>query len=199
MPARQRRKEPDLILETVTDYGPSVSYDRDGHLISSGPGAVVLEDREDISVTINSKAQRPVVRGARRWDALRGLLKDEVIDAAMFSAANRFLSDLSRAQGGSQASFLAIVVSGGAGMLGVTESQRRALQRVMAVRQRLRLTPQTVFWWVVLENRTPREWAEHRKIRVSRSYDYLRDSLTDLDDYYGTTDSRGSAVSETTG
>lgn len=171
-------------MDAVTDYGPSVHRDREGKLISTGAGAVVMEDREDISVRLNRQARRPVVRGARRWSTLGALLNDGVIDGHQHAAACRFLDDCSKAQGSSQASFLAIVVSGGAGRVGLTKAQQAALRAVMRVRLLLGLHPDTVFWWVVLDNKTPRDFAEHFGKRPATAYELFKKALIQLDEHY---------------
>lgn len=186
-----RRKEA-ATVETVSDYGASIGRDRDGRLVSSGPAQVMLEDAEDIDYELNKNARRPLVRRARRWCVLRGMLKtgkdgallDGSITVRQYDAANRFLGDCSRAQGGSQASFLNLVVSGSAGRDAFTEDQRIAMRKVMEVRHLLGLNSGTIFWWVVLENKSPREYAAWKKIRWSTAYTMLKDSLSAVDAYY---------------
>lgn len=187
--ARSKHKET-LTLDHVADYGPSVRRDRDGKLVSSGPGAVIMEDREDISVTLNREARRPVVRGARRWSTIDALLKDGVLDKYQRAAANRFLDDCSRAQGGSQASFLAIVVSGGSSLTGPSDDQQKALRAIMRVRLMLGLNPDTVFWWVVLENRTPSDFEERFGLKHGTGAKWLKAALTALDEHYYGSSSR---------
>lgn len=186
-----RRRKESLVLDTVTDYGPSVTRDREGRLVSSGPGMVVMGNEEDIDVVLNSKARRPVIRVARRWDALRSLLKnvdgiltDDVITVPGYLAAERFLDDLSRAQGSSAASFTQIVVSGGGGRDAYTEGQRRAIQAVMKVRLMLGLNPDTVTWWVVLENKTPADFDAAFRLRHGTGAGWLRAALIALDEHY---------------
>lgn len=195
--ARSKHKET-LTLDHVADYGPSVRRDREGKFVSSGPGVVTMEDREDISATLNREARRPLVRGARRWDALRSLVKvnrdgkieDDVITAHGYAAAIRFLDDCSRAQGGSQASFLAIVVSGGSGLTGPSDDQQKALRAIMRVRLMLGLNPDTVFWQVVLENRTPDDFDTRFGLKHGTGAKWLKAALTALDEHYNGSSSR---------
>lgn len=189
---RLSKRRDAMHMDTVADYGPSVRRDRDGKLVSTGPASVIMEDRDDISARLNKEARRPVVRGARRWCTLDALEKDGVLDKRQVAAANRFLDDLSRAQGGSQASFLAIVVSGGAGMGVLSDEQRKAIRRIMRVRLMLGLNPDTVTWWVVLDNRTPADFDTHFELMHGTGAKWLKAALTALDEHYNGK-ARGSA------
>lgn len=164
------------------DFGPSVSR-KAGRLLSEGPAEVVFEDREDITYDLNSAARRPIVRGARRRDVLGDLARCNAITDRQHKAANRFLDELSRAQGGSAASFTQIVVSGGT-KVGITHVQREALQDIERVTRMLGMACNTVFWWVVLQNKSPNEYDTLHRQRHGTSLVWLCQSLDSLDVHY---------------
>jgi len=187
-PAARRRHAAAATIDAHSDYGPSVTRNRDGHLVSNGAGLVVLEDREDISHDLNSAARRPVVRGARRWDAMSALEADGVITHRQHEASNRWLDDLSRACGGSHASFLSVFVSGGE-KTGLTEGQRKAMKACRRVALAFNLTAEScrssVLWRVVIDNQTPADWAKSQHVDQSTlPYDWLRRDLDRLDELY---------------
>ena len=171
----------------MTDFGPSVRTRTDGRLISRGPGAVTLEDRPDLDREPDRSGNRPVVRGARRRCALDGLFGDNAITKRQLDAANRFLDDLCRAQGSSQSSIGALLtggVSGSAGRDAFTEGQRGAIRRVQKVRLMLGLSRETVTWWVVIENRTPRQYDDAHSLRHGTGVQWLCMALDALDVHY---------------
>lgn len=180
MKARTRKV---IALDAHADYGPSITLGSDGRMHSAGPGAVDLEDRSADPANDRGKVRGPVVRGARRRMALRNLWLDDAITKPMFDAANRFLDDCSLASGGSSASFLSMAMHGGT-RDGMPEAQARAIRRVTVVRLMLGLNRDTVFWWVVIDNRTPKEFAETHRLRHATAYGWLRAALTALDEHY---------------
>lgn len=183
MARRHARKRETITLDTISDFGPSVSRDRSGVLVSVGPAQVVMEDREDIAFDLNKEGRRPVVRGARRSDALFNLLKDDAITKHQYEAGNRFLDDLSRAQGSTSASFTNVVVSGGTSD-GLTESQRQAIRAIERIKLMLGLNRSGVFWWVILDNRTPASYDTEHRMRHGTGVKWLKDDLDRLDEYY---------------
>ncbi len=142
-----------------------------------------MEDREDIDHDLNSAARRPIVRGARRRDCLGNLLSGNSITDRQYKAANRFLDDLSRAQGGSAASFTQIVVSGG-DKIGITEVQQKALREIERVTHLLNQRADTVFFWVVLDNKSPSEYDTLSGQRHGTAMTWLCESLDSLDAHY---------------
>lgn len=183
--ASRARKRPTNLDGNLIDYGPSVSRGRRGELISAGPGAVVLEDREDPDAPVNRLGNRAVTRGARRWDCLGAMLKDGAITQRQFSAGQRLLDDMSRAVGGSKASFLAVMRAIGHTPDGISERQCRALRQIERVRLAVNLSPDiSILWWVVIDNKTVPQFAEHHHIRASAPYRWLTNSLDMLDEFY---------------
>lgn len=182
------RRRQAATLDAYHDFGPSVSRNRDGHWVSSGPGTCVLEDREDIDHSLNSAARRPVVRGARRWDAMSALLADGVVTSRQHAASNRWLDDLSRATGGSHASFLNEMVSGNE-RAGLTDGQRKAMKVCRRIALMFNLTvqstQQSLLWRVVIDNWSPADWAKKYQIDQSTTpYVWLRKDLDRLDELY---------------
>lgn len=113
------------------------------------------------------------------------LLSREAITKRQFDAAERFLDDMSRAAGGSPASFLSAGGGGYGSREGVTDVQSRAIRAVNRVRLMLGLSPETVTWWVVLDNKAPSEFDRAHRLRNGTGVVWLRSALDALDGHYG--------------
>jgi hypothetical protein len=168
-----------------------VHVTRQGRLESRGAGAAVLEDRADPDPAIKA-----LVRGARRWSVLDDLYRSDLVSKRQFDAANRFLDDLSRASAGTACSWALLLTARGGGYQGATESQRRAIRAVQRVRLMLGISRDTVLWWVLLDNRPPREFEDaHGLGHIGLALLWLRHALDGLDEYYHGRSSAGTTTS----
>ena len=171
--------------ETASDFGPCVRRGRDGRMTYMGAAEVILETREDIDRAADRNGNRPVVRGARRYTTLRELLTRGVITKRHHDAATRFLDALSWATGGSGGSFLGegIRVAPGS-RTAMPERQLRAITEVRRVMVQMGLNTDTVFWWVIVGNKSTAEFDRRFRIRAGTGATWLRASLEQLDALY---------------
>lgn len=170
----------------MTDLGPSIRQRNDGRLVSRGPGVVVLEDRPDLDKDPDRSGNRPVVRGARRWCVLNDLAKGDRITKRQVDAANRFLDDLCTAVGGSSSSIAGLLAGGVSGgeREALSERQRRSIRTVQKVRLMLGLNADTVFWWVIIGNRSPADYETQHRLEHGLGLRWLRLALDALDQHY---------------
>jgi hypothetical protein len=149
-----------------------------------GAAEIILEIREDIDREPDRRGNRPVVRGARRSTSLGEMLVRKVVTKRQHDAAVRFLDALSLATGGSGSCLGdGIRVAPGA-RTAMPERQLNAITDVRRVMNRLGLNSDTVFWWVVVGNKSPTEFDRRFRIREGTGADWLRASLDQLDDLY---------------
>jgi hypothetical protein len=190
--AKRLQRSQQLIEPALSfDPGPSMRQRSDGTLVSHGPGKVELEYRPDIDRAPDSKANRPVVRGARRRNVLTDLFAHGVISKCQHDAANRFLDDCSLASGGGLvANFLAMPTSPGP-RSGLPETQTTAITRVRQAFHLLGLNSGTVFWWVVFNDRRLGEYDTAHKQREGTAARMFKDALTALDEHFNGKSDRG--------
>jgi hypothetical protein len=107
------------------------------------------------------------------------------ITKRMYDASIRFLDDLSFATGGSGASFggISIQVSP-VSRIFLADAQIDAMERVRWISDRMRMHDNAVFWWVVIKNRSTAEFDRIFRKREGTGAEWLRESLTLLDDLY---------------
>lgn len=149
-----------------------------------GAPEIILEIREDIDREPDRRGNRPVVRGARRSTTLGEMLSRKVVTKRQHDAAVRFLDTLSLATGGSGSGLGdGIRVAPGA-RTAMPERQLNAITDVRRVMNRLGLNSDTVFWWVVVGNKSPTEFDKRFQIREGTGADWLRVSLDQLDALY---------------
>ena len=170
--------------DLASDLGPSVRRGRDGRLTFVGAARVILETREDIGRDPDRRGNRPVVRGARRHTSLGEMVARRVITKRHHDAAVRFLDALSVATGGSGGSFLDGVRTHPSARTAMPEKQVRAITEVRRVMARLGLNSETVFWWVVVGNKSPSDFDKRFRIREGTAANWLRASLDQLDALY---------------
>jgi hypothetical protein len=172
------------VVET-SDFGPCVLRGEDGRMSYVGAAEIILETREDIDRTPDRRGNRPVVRGARRRTSLGEMLTRKVITKRHHDAATRFLDALSLATGGGSGSPLGdgIRVAPGS-RTAMPERQLNAITEVRWVMNHLGLNSDTVFWWVVVGNKSPTEFDCRFRIREGTGSDWLRASLDQLDALY---------------
>jgi hypothetical protein len=149
-----------------------------------GAAEIILETREDIDKKPDYYGNRPVVRGARRSTSLGDMLARRVINKRQHDAATRFLDALSLATGGSGGSTLDGVRTAPGARTAMPERQLNAITEVRRVMNRLGLHSDTVFWWVVVGNKTPTLFDREFRIREGTGADWLRASLDQLDGLY---------------
>ncbi len=180
---KRRRRDTLPALESLADLGTGFER-RGGRVIvrdelAAGQG-VALADVPDIDRT----DKRATVRVARTWSVLDDLHANGDLTKRQFDAANRFLDDLSRATGGTSCSW-ALMLAGRGNYEGLSEMQRRAIRAVQRVRLMLGLNRDTVFWWVVLDNRTPSDFEnEYRLGHHGIGLQWLRLALDAVDEHY---------------
>jgi hypothetical protein len=167
---------------TTSDLGACVVRGADGRLTYQGAPEIIIETREDIDREPDRHGNRPVIRGARRRTSLGQMLARKVITKRMHDAANRFLDALSLATGGSSSGDGIRVTPGS--RTAMPERQLNAITEVRRVMNRLGLHSDTVFWWVVVGNRTPTEFDTRFGLRKGTGCDWLRASLEQLDALY---------------
>jgi hypothetical protein len=167
-----------------SDFGPSVQRGKDGRMVYSGAPEIILENREDIDRNPDRHGNRPVVRGARRRTTLGEMLTRRVIDKRMHDAAVRFLDALSWATGGSGSCLGDGIRVAPGSRTAMPERQLRAITEVRRVMAQMGLNTDTVFWWVVVGNKTPTEFDRRFRIREGTGAEWLRASLEQLDELY---------------
>ncbi len=173
-----KRRANVAVAPVYLDLGPGLVRDAKGRPRSWGGAAdVEVADRLD-----PDHPHRAPVKAARRRNAIAALLAAGSIDKPQASAADRFLDDLSLAQGSSQAGFLGIPASGS--RKDYPEVQLAAIRRVYAIRARLGLNDGTVIWWVVLGNKSVREWEDRFGHTHGEGMTLLRAGLDGLADWY---------------
>jgi hypothetical protein len=112
-------------------------------------------------------------------------MDDGTLTKRQGDAARHFLDDLSRASGGSSASFMSAMSGGGGGSRdGMTELQGRAIRAVWKVRLMLGLSPDTVFWWVIIQNQSLNSYDARHRLRHGTGAGWLRTALDALDEHY---------------
>lgn len=163
-----------------SDFGPSVTLQRDGRLISRGPARVILEDREDLDREPNRSGQRPVVRGARRHTVILEMYGRGAITKTMLAAATRFVDDLALAAGASSRDPVPSVPMA-AWQRTPHQRQLDATSRVRRIMSALRITPEVPFWWVVVLDRPLRDY---RGVRYDKAHGWLVSDLEALDRSY---------------
>lgn len=140
-----------------SDFGPSVTIERSGKLVSRGPARVILEDREDLGRDPDRSGRRPVVRGARRHTVLLDLYGRAVITKVMFAAAMRFIDDLALAAGVSSRDPLPSITAS-PWQREPHQRQIDAQSRVRRVMSALQITDDGPFWHVVVLDRPLRDY-----------------------------------------
>jgi hypothetical protein len=171
---------PSYKAEAGADFGPGLRLDRAGRLVSWGGAALVeVENRDDPDIS----SRRRIVRGARRSDTLAQLEQRKVITKRMRDAAERFLDDCSIASGGA-ASYSVGMPRGSGVRAGLPERQVKAITRINQVRHLLGLNSRTVFWAVVFENVSLRDFEVSQRIRNGTAQEMLRAAMTALDNHY---------------
>lgn len=168
----------------LADYGPSVDVDRTGRYLSTGPGRVVLEDREDLAREPDQSGRRPVVRGARRHSVLLDLYGRGTIQQTEFRTALRFVDDLCLAAGSSSRSSVGSVRSPSPSQAEPQRVQLDALRRVRRIAELLRAHGDGVFWWVVVEDRGLRDYETRYGIRHGRAVAWLHDAIGAVERVY---------------
>lgn len=175
--------------EAGADYGPAMRLRPDGRYAAwGGAAAVVMETRDDPDVVDH----RRLVRGARRRDPLTDLEACRVITKRMRDAAEQFLSDCSRASGGAAGTDVGMPSLVGPSA-GVPELQMLAIERINIVREKLNIERGTIFWWVLFENGSIRDFEVTRRLRNGSAAQMLRDVLDALDEHYHRTTARKGA------
>jgi hypothetical protein len=166
--------------EQPKDYGPSVTHDEDGRLLSQGAGRVVLEDRPD-----PNNPQR-LIRGAKRYSVIHGLYARGRINRHQYQAAMRFVDDMAIAVGQSPADSLSRLgrCRGSGERSDPSQRVLDALTRVRRVVELLQLRRDGVFWWVVVWNGGVRQYDERYGLRFGTAAKWLRDALDALDRHY---------------
>jgi hypothetical protein len=153
-------------------------------MVYVGAPEIILEDREDIAREPDRRGNRPVVRGARRSTTLGEMLARGVITKPMHDAATRFLDALSLATGGSGSCLGDGIRVAPGSRTAMPERQLKAITDVRRVMNRLGLNSDTVFWWVVVGNKSPTEFDRRFRIREGTGANWLRASLDQLDTLY---------------
>jgi hypothetical protein len=177
---RKRRSAPSFNAEPGADFGPALRPDKAGRLVTWGGAAMVaIESRDDPAIS----GRRRIVRGARRSDALAMLEARRVITKRMRDAAERFLDDCSIACGGSACDSIGMPSYSGL-RSGLPERQVKAITRVNQVRLLLHSNRGAVFWLVLFENVSLRDFETARRLRHGEAAVLLRASLAALDAHY---------------
>lgn len=166
------------VAPAYIDLGPGLVRDGKGRPRPWGGAA----DVEVVERVDPDHPNRAAVKGARRRNAIASLLAAASITKAQADAADRFLDDLSIAQGSSQAGFLGIPAAGS--RADYPDRQLAAIRRVYAIRGALGLNDGTVLWWVVLGNRSVRAWEDRFGHRHGHGLVLLCDALDGLADWY---------------
>jgi hypothetical protein len=146
---------------------------------------VILENREDIDREPDRRGNRPVVRGARRRTTHGEMFARKVITKRQHDAAVRFLDALSWATGGSGGSSLGegIRVAPGS-RTHMPERQLRAIAEVRGIMAQCGINSDTVMWWVVVGNKTTRDFDRRFRLRDGTGAEWFRASLDQLDALY---------------
>lgn len=168
----------------LADLGPSVAFDHAGRLTSTGPGRVVLEDREDPARAPDQSGRRPVVRGARRHSVLLDLYGRGTISQHELRAALRFVDDLCLAAGSSSRELVGSVRAPSPSQAEPQRVQMDALRRVRRIVEMLRSHGDGVFWWIVVEDRGMRDYETRYGIRHGRAVAWLHDVIGAVDRVY---------------
>ena len=168
------RRKTDAVPSSI-DLGPST--DGGGFV---GAASIVLETRPDPTRTDRIH----LVRGARRRTAIGDLYSRGSITKSMHDAVDRFLDDCSVASGGVGGSDYTGMPSAPSSRVGLPERQVRAIGAVRRVFHLLGLHSCCVFWAVVFDNSTLREWEARSRVRNGSGVPLLRAALTALDDHY---------------
>lgn len=181
----KRTKQTEFPAVLSFDPGPSMRQRRDGTLISRGPGEVTLEDREDLEGRPNARGDLPIIRAARRRDALLELFRGETIDKRQFVAASRYLDDCSIANAGGGTANLS--GAGGGSSDGMAQVMQRRIDANGRCRDALKAMGPSggvVFHWVVFTNKSLASWDASKKQRHGAAASMLKAALICLDDFY---------------
>lgn len=157
------------------DLGPSVRSVR-GRAVSTGPAAVIVEDRAEPGTTTQ-------VRGARRQSVLLDLCGRGAIDRPMFTAACRFIDDLSLASGARPRDPLSLSRMA-PWQRTPAQAQLDALRRVRRVVELLHLQADRVFWWVVIEDRSLSDYDRAHQLRNGTGGYRLRAAMSAVERFY---------------
>lgn len=178
---RKRDRSRGILAEASVDYGPSFRLNKAGKLVTWGGAATVdVASRDDPT----DPARPRTVRGAKRRHALFELHQHRVIDAAMFHAAQDFLDDCSIACGTGSSGEIGGFGGTAGPRSGLPERQTNAITRINEVRNVLGLNEGTIFWHVVFDNGSIRDYEIRHRLQFGTATQMLRDALNALDRHY---------------
>jgi len=175
-----RNRRPPAAHPDAIDYGPALTRDARGNLVSwRGAALVDVDTRPD-----GDHPTREVV-GARRRDGLIDLYTRGSLDRAQFAAFARFRDDLSRADGarahdddsGVRAAF-------SAASYGPGDAQLDASARVAGAWQAMGLIAAGVVSWVVVSAGSVRDYETCKRQRNGSGAAMLRAAADRLIAYY---------------
>lgn len=164
-----------------SDFGPGLHVIRGGKLASwNGAAEIVVDDVDDTTVY-----GRPTkIRRARRRNAMFDLLQRGAVERRHYAASEQYLDDLSLAAGAASGADLIGMPAASGPRTALPERQVAALSRTYQVRDLLGLTPNCVFWHIIINNGSLTDFDARHKLPRGQAKTMLLLSLDRLDEHY---------------